>query len=104
MQRLFQNFNFGTALAYTGTRAFTGARIMKCGICKAEMAEEAVTYTEDIDEGVVVVRRVPAQVCPECGNIWYTGTVAARLEKIIDALSSQVGAEVSIVNFVKSVA
>jgi YgiT-type zinc finger domain-containing protein len=77
---------------------------MKCGICKAEIVDKTVTHTEDIDEGVVVVRRVPAQVCPECGNVWYTGTVAAQLEKIVDTLASQVGAEVSIVNFAKSAA
>jgi YgiT-type zinc finger domain-containing protein len=80
---------------------------MKCGICKAEMEGKTVTYTEDIGEGspgggVVVVRHVPAHVCPECGNIWYSGTIAVQLEKIVDALSASVGTEVSIVNFAKS--
>ena len=77
---------------------------MKCGICKAEMEAKDVTYTEDIAGGVVVVRYVPAHVCTECGNIWYSGTVAARLENIIDVLASSIGAEVSIINFAKSVA
>jgi YgiT-type zinc finger domain-containing protein len=43
---------------------------MKCGICKAEMEETAVTYTEDIEQGVIVIRHVTAQVCTECGNNW----------------------------------
>ena len=35
---------------------------MKCGICKAEMEEKNVTYTEDIEQGVIVVRHVPALI------------------------------------------
>ena len=77
---------------------------MKCGICKAETEEKTVTYTEDIEDGVVVIRHVPAQVCTECGNIWYSGTVAAQLEKMVDGFASSAGAEVSVINYKKSVA
>jgi len=77
---------------------------MKCGICKGSMEEKPVTYTEDINQGVVVIRHVPAQVCTECGNIWYTGTVAMQLEKLIDTFVSLAGSEVSIIDFTKSVA
>jgi YgiT-type zinc finger domain-containing protein len=81
-----------------------GEQIMKCGVCKAEMEEKTVTYTEDLEEGVVVIRNVPAQVCTECGNIWYSGTVAAQLEKMVDEFASSAGAEVSVINYTKSVA
>jgi len=77
---------------------------MKCGICKAETEEKTVTYTEDIEQGVMVIRHVPAQVCTECGNIWYSGTVAAELEKLVDQFASSMGSEVSVVNFAKLVA
>ena len=77
---------------------------MKCGICKAEMEETTVSYTEDVEQGVIVVRHVPAQVCTECGNTWYSGTVAVQLEKMIDRFASSIGAEVSVINFSKSVA
>jgi len=77
---------------------------MRCGICKAVMEEATVTYTEDIEQAVVVVRHVPAHVCTECGNTWYSGTVAMQLEKMIDRISSSTESEVSILNFSKSVA
>ena len=77
---------------------------MKCGICKAEMEETTVTYTEDIEHGVIVIRYVPAQVCTECGNTWYSGTVAAQLEKIVDKFASSTGSEVSVINYTRSVA
>jgi len=74
---------------------------MKCGICKAEMEEKTVTYTEDIDQGVIVIRHVPAHVCTECGNVWYSGTVASELEKLVDKFASSIGSEVSVINFSK---
>ena len=77
---------------------------MKCGICKAEMEEKTVSYTEDIEEGVIVIRHVPAQVCTECGNIWYSGTVAIQLEKIVDKYAASTESEVSVINYTKSVA
>jgi len=77
---------------------------MKCGICKAEMEEKAVTYTEDLDQSIVVIRHVPAQVCTECGNTWYSGTIAAQLEKMVDRFASSAGAEVSVISYTNSVA
>ena len=77
---------------------------MKCGICKAKTEEKTVTYTEDIEQGVIVVRHVPAHVCTECGNIWYSGTVAAELEKLVDQSASSIGSGVSVIDFAKLVA
>jgi len=77
---------------------------MKCGICKAEMEETTATYTEDIGDGVVIIRHVPAHVCMECGNTWYNGSVAAELERIVDKFASSIGSEISVINFAKSVA
>jgi YgiT-type zinc finger domain-containing protein len=69
---------------------------MKCGICKGDMQEQSVTYTEDIGEGVVIIRHVPATVCSECGNVWYSGKVAAQLESMVDAFSKGQGLDVAI--------
>jgi YgiT-type zinc finger domain-containing protein len=77
---------------------------MKCGICKATMEEKNVTYTEDISQSTIVIRHVPAQVCTECGNTWYNGTTAAKIEKIIDNFAASTLAEVSVINYEKSVA
>ena len=77
---------------------------MKCGICKAEMEDKAFTYTEDLDHGVVVIRHVPPQVCTECGNTWYSGTVTVLLEKMVDKFAASAGTEVSVISYTKSVA
>jgi len=77
---------------------------MKCGICKAEMEEKKVSYTEDFEQGVIVVRHVPAQVCTECGNTWYSVAVASELEKLVDKFALSTGSEVSVINYTKLVA
>ena len=77
---------------------------MKCGMCKAETEEKKVTYTEDVEQGVIVIRYVPAYVCTECGYTWYTGTIVAELEKLVDKYVALTGSEVSVINFSKLVA
>ncbi|GHV36545.1 hypothetical protein AGMMS49546_02080 [Spirochaetia bacterium] len=82
---------------------------MKCGICKAEMEQKLVTYTEDVcpdgrHNSVIVIRNVPATVCTECGNIWYTGTVAARLEEIVDSIIKTKVTDVAVVNYTEKAA
>ncbi|MDR0868611.1 MAG: YgiT-type zinc finger protein [Planctomycetota bacterium] len=72
---------------------------MQCGICKAETQSQKVTYTEDIDRSVIVIRNVPAAVCTECGNVWYSGTVAAQLEAIVNRIIGAMIAEVAVVNY-----
>ena len=68
------------------------------------MEEKKVTYTEDLNHGVVVIRHVPAHVCTECGNTWYSFSTAAQLEKMVDRCASPAGAEVSVIDYTKSVA
>ncbi|GHV86724.1 hypothetical protein AGMMS50255_0290 [Spirochaetia bacterium] len=77
---------------------------MKCGICKAETEQKTVTYTEDVNNSVVVIRNVPATVCTECGNIWYAGTVVARLEEIVDHIIKGMVTGVAVVNYVENAA
>jgi YgiT-type zinc finger domain-containing protein len=81
-----------------------GEKTMRCGICKAETEEKNVTYTEDVEQGVIVIRHAPAHVCTECGNTWYNGMVATQLEKMVDQFAASIGSEVSVVNFAKLVA
>ena len=57
-----------------------------------------------VPHGVIVIRHVPAHVCTECGNTWYSGTITAQFDKMIDRFASSAGTEVSVINFEKSVA
>ena len=49
-----------------------------------------------MDFGVVVVRKVPATICSQCGADWIDDRVAKQLEKIVsDARKKRLQVEVT---------
>ncbi len=63
---------------------------MRCVICKqAETEPGYSTVTLERDSLTLVIKRVPAQVCPNCGEEYVDETVAANLlgtaENLADA-------------------
>jgi YgiT-type zinc finger domain-containing protein len=46
-------------------------------------ATKPTTFAVDLTFGVVVVRKVPAFVCTQCGDAWIDDPVAAKLESLI---------------------
>ncbi|MEW5692669.1 MAG: type II toxin-antitoxin system MqsA family antitoxin [Candidatus Hydrogenedentota bacterium] len=56
----------------------------KCPLCKEEKKTGVTTYSVDFGSGVVVVRKVPAKICTQCGEEWINEKVAKRLENIIE--------------------
>jgi YgiT-type zinc finger domain-containing protein len=55
-----------------------------CALCGGTPKPGTTTFTAELGFGVVVVRNVPAMVCPQCGSDWIDDTVAERLEQIVD--------------------
>jgi YgiT-type zinc finger domain-containing protein len=54
------------------------------------------TFTADLSSGVVVVRKVPATVCTQCGADWIDDQVAKQLEAIVnDAKKKRLQVEVT---------
>ena len=78
--------------------------LMVCELCNAETKEKTVTYTEDIDQITVMISCVPAEVCMECGHIWYHTTVATELERIIESFRQTELIGISVISYRESVA
>ena len=56
-----------------------------CPLCHGGIKREGkTTFTVDLGFGVVVIRKVPAQVCDQCGSDWIEDAIAEKLEKIVD--------------------
>ena len=53
-----------------------------CPLCGGDKESGHTTYSADLGSCVVVVRKVPAEVCSQCGEAWIDDVTAARLEKI----------------------
>ena len=57
--------------------------IGRCPLCGGEKQPGTTTFAVDLKFGVVVVRKVPAFVCTQCGDAWIDDPVAAKLERLI---------------------
>ena len=55
-----------------------------CPLCGGNREESTTTFTADLETGVVVIRRVPAEVCTQCGEEWIGDATARALEKITE--------------------
>jgi YgiT-type zinc finger domain-containing protein len=69
---------------------------MKCVVCKqAETRPGVTTVTLERAGATFVVREVPAQVCPNCGEDYVDDKVAAELLRSTEELS-RAGTQVDI--------
>lgn len=55
-----------------------------CPICKGNIEPGYTTFTVDLGETIVIVRKVNADVCEQCGESWIKDSISARLEKIVE--------------------
>lgn len=73
---------------------------MRCVICKqAETKSGKATITLERNGLTLVVKGVPAQICPNCGEEYVDEQVAKRLLEDADAIS-RAGAQVDVREYV----
>ena len=72
---------------------------MNCFFCKGTIKEGFSSYTADIDDCVIVIKKVPSFVCNQCGEKSYSDNVARQLEKIIKQIINSVKTEVAVVSY-----
>lgn len=70
----------------------------KCVFCKGDTEPGLATFTVDLGKCVVVVRNVPADICTQCGEAYYSTEVTQRLYKIAQTLQENM-TEVAVVNY-----
>jgi len=71
---------------------------MKCFRCAAEAQARETNYIVDFENCIIIVRHVPSYVCPECGEVMYTASVAKRLERYVSAAKAAMS-ELSVVDY-----
>ena len=57
---------------------------LTCPLCGGNKAEGTTTFTADLGSGIVVVRRVRATICSQCGEEWIDDAAARRLEQVVN--------------------
>ena len=73
---------------------------MRCFMCKGDLIPMKKTYVAILEDCVVIVKDVPAQVCSQCGEAYYSDEVSDHLEDIVSKVKDMVQ-EVAILEYSK---
>lgn len=73
---------------------------MKCMKCGKDAYKSTTTEAIELDFGVLVIRNIPCYKCEECDEIYYTGDVAERIEKITETVK-QLMQEITVIDYEK---
>jgi YgiT-type zinc finger domain-containing protein len=72
---------------------------MRCVICKqGETQAGLVTVTLERDESLVIIKRVPAEVCDDCGEYYLSDAITEQVLKRAEVAVSN-GAEIEIIRY-----
>jgi YgiT-type zinc finger domain-containing protein len=71
---------------------------MTCFRCKGDTQQKFKTHAVTLDKCVIIIKNVPALVCEQCGETYFTDDVMQSLEVIIDRLEGIIK-EVAIVDY-----
>ena len=55
----------------------------RCPRCGSWMDEGLTAYTDNVDGQLILIERVPAEICGQCGETVFTETVAAALQRLV---------------------
>ncbi len=57
-----------------------------CSLCNGEMKPKKVDIIKKINNKIIVIDDVPAHVCNQCGEKYYSLEVVENIEKLIDKI------------------
>ena len=55
-------------------------------MCKGNVIKTNRTYIQEFDNCIIIIKNVPALVCSQCGEVYYSDEIAEKLEEIVDRL------------------
>ena len=76
---------------------------MTCFHCKGDTELKFKTHAVTLEKCVIIIKNVPAHICKQCGEVYFTDDVMQKLEVIVDRLESIIK-EVAIVDYADNAA
>ena len=74
-----------------------------CSICKGNLEIGNINHIADLDNFIIIIKNVPANVCIQCGEYYLEHKVTLKIEKIIENYR-ETAAELVIINYFDLVA
>ena len=59
-------------------------------MCKGNVTETKHTFIQEFDNCIIIIKNVPALVCAQCGEVYFSDGIAEKLEEIVDRLQTMV--------------
>ena len=57
----------------------------ECLLCKSKMREGITEFVARVGEQVVVIKNIPAFVCPNCDEAYYSIDIQKKIDRIMKA-------------------
>ena len=73
-------------------------KMKKCPLCGGELQYGQTAAPFFIDEKIIIIKDVPAEVCADCGEAFTKSSVAGRIEDILDKVEL-LQSEMSVVHY-----
>lgn len=73
-------------------------KIKRCPLCSGELHDSNAIAPFFIDEKIVVIKDVPAEICSECGEPYMKSSVVDGIEALLDRLKD-LQSEISVVHY-----
>ena len=71
---------------------------MVCFMCKGKLERKNISYMAEIDNTIIIIKEVPANVCKQCGEKYIDDDVMVNIEKIVKNLKKE-SKEISIIKY-----
>jgi len=55
----------------------------KCSLCGGKLYEGKTEFIARVEDKVVVIKDIPAYVCEECGEAYFTPEVSKKIDKVM---------------------
>ena len=74
---------------------------MKCMKCGKDAFKSTTCEAIEMDFGILVIRNIPCYKCEECDEIFYTGDVVQKIERITEQVKLLMQ-EITVIDFEKA--
>jgi len=56
----------------------------RCSFCKGRLIKGETEFIVRVESKLLVIRDIPAYVCEECGEAYYTPDISRRIDRIME--------------------
>jgi len=76
-------FENGTTITGKRIPGPSGAKFDRCALCNGKLQESTTEFMARAGGEVVIINNVPAYVCEQCGESYYTAEISRKIDAVM---------------------